>query len=306
MGTEVKPPILYVSEPGRWIHFWWLLRRAGMAAYEDNCLEMAKGAAYAGLLSFFPILTTTTAILVQIKATPISHVLSLLLAEVVPPVSQQIVIDRFAQQGQRPIALLVVATTISVWAAASMMISLMQGFAAVYRIPTVRPFLQQRAMAIALVFIAALPVVGASALILFGTRAEQVVLHWLGLLPTGLELRGWVEVLGRVLRYTVAIGSIVLVTSLLYYFGPNRRQRWRGTWPGAFLATLLWLIGTTMFAWYARNIANYNVLYGSIGAVIALLIWMYFIAVVALFGCEFNVAWERRGQLEAPQSAATQ
>ncbi|MGH9666412.1 MAG: YihY/virulence factor BrkB family protein, partial [Bryobacteraceae bacterium] len=178
--------------------------------------------------------------------------------------------------------------------------SLMHGFAAAYRIPTGRPFLQQRAMAIVLVFSAALPVVGASALILFGTRAEQSILHWAGLVPAGLELRGWVEVLGRVLRYTIAVGSIVLVSSLLYYFGPNRRQRWSGMWPGAFLGTVLWLFGTTAFAWYVRNIANYNVLYGSIGAVIALLIWMYFLAVVALIGCEFNVAWERRAQLEGP------
>lgn len=298
MSTEVKPPILYVSEPGRWVHFWWLLRRAVMAAYEDNCFETAKGAAYSGLLAFFPMLTTIAAILVQVKATPVTHVLSLLLAEVVPPVSQRLVIDRFAQQGQRPVALLVVATAISVWAASSMMLSLMHGFAAAYRIPTPRPFLQQRGMAIVLVFAAALPVVAASALILFGTRAEQYVLHMLGVLPSGLELRGWVEILGRILRYTVAIGSIVLVSGLLYFLGPNRRQRWSVVWPGAFLGTFFWLLATIAFAWYVRNIAHYNVLYGSIGAVISLLTWMYFLAVVALIGCEFNVAWERRSEVE--------
>lgn len=296
MGTEVKPPVLYVSEPGHWIHFWWLLRRATLAAYEDNCFEIAKGAAYSGLLAFFPVLTTMAAILVQMRATPVTHVLSLLLSEVLPPVSQRIVLDRFSQ-GQRPVTLLIVAIVISVWAASSMMLSLMQGFNAVYRIPTERAFLQQRAMSIVLVFSAALPVVAASALILFGGRAERYAVHIVGLVPSGSELRGWVEIGGRILRYTVAVGAIVLVSALVYYFGPNRRQRWRGVWPGAFLGTVLWLIATTVFAWYVRNIANYNVMYGSIGAVIALLIWMYVLAVVALIGCEFNVAWERRAQL---------
>ncbi|HLJ15070.1 MAG TPA: YihY/virulence factor BrkB family protein [Bryobacteraceae bacterium] len=294
---EAKPPVLYITRPGYWANFWWLLWRACLAAHEDNCFGIAKGAAYSGLLSFFPVLTTMAALLVQARATPVTRVLSRLLSEVVPPGSESLVLDRFAQQGQRPVTLLVVATALSVWAASSMMMSLMEGFEAAYRIPTGRPFLQQRAMAILLVFSAALPVVGASALILFGARTEPGVLHRLGLLPAGRELSGWVVVLGRILRYSVALAAIVLVTWLLYYFGPNRRQRWSAMWPGAFLATVLWLISTSAFAWYVRNIANYNVMYGSIGAVIALLIWMYFLAVVALIGCEFNVAWERRAQL---------
>jgi membrane protein len=66
-------------------------------------------------------------------------------------------------------------------------------------------------------------------------------------------------------------------------------------WPGAWLATILWLIATSGFAWYVRNIANYNVLYGSIGAVIALLVWMYLLAVIALVGCEYNAV---RGRLD--------
>ena len=275
-----------------------------MAAYEDNCFGVAKGAAYSALLSFFPVLTTTAALLVQARATPVTHLLSAVLREIVPPGSESLVLDRFAQQGARPVALLVAATVLSVWAASGTMMSLMEGFIAAYRIPTGRPFLQQRAMAVWLVFSSALPVVGASALVLFGTRTEGELVRWLGLLPEGAQLRGGVEVLGRILRYAVALGSIVLVTALLYYFGPNRRQRWRLMWPGAMLATLLWLLATSAFAWYVRNIANYNVMYGSIGAAIALLVWMYFLAVIALIGCEFNVVWERRAKMEEQETGA--
>ena len=61
----------------------------------------------------------------------------------------------------------------------------------------------------------------------------------------------------------------------------------------ALLATFLWWLTTTGFAWYVRNIANYNVLYGSVGAVIALLVWMYLLSVIALLGCEYNAQRDR-------------
>jgi membrane protein len=79
----------------------------------------------------------------------------------------------------------------------------------------------------------------------------------------------------------------------MYYTGPNRAMRFASVWPGAMLATILWLLATSVFALYVRHIANYNVLYGSIGAVIALLVWMYLLAVIALFGCEYNAVRER-------------
>ena len=84
-----------------------------------------------------------------------------------------------------------------------------------------------------------------------------------------------------------------MVTSLLYYFGPYRRQRWHFVWPGAVLATILWLLATSGFGWYVTHIAHYNVLYGSVGAALALLVWMYVMAVIALIGCEFNAEYER-------------
>ena len=102
------------------------------------------------------------------------------------------------------------------------------------------------------------------------------------------DLRGGVAILGKLARYVIALGTTALVTGLLYYFGPNRNMKLRTVWPGAFLTTALWLLATLGFAWYVRHIANYNVLYEGIGAVIVLLIWMYLLAAITLFGCEFN------------------
>ena len=62
------------------------------------------------------------------------------------------------------------------------------------------------------------------------------------------------------------------------------------------VATVLWLLATTGFGWYARHIARYNVMYGSIGVSIALLVWMYLMSLIALLGCEFNAEYERMTQ----------
>ena len=98
---------------------------------------------------------------------------------------------------------------------------------------------------------------------------------------------------GQILRLVVAIGAVVLATALTYYWGPNRKQVLRKVFPGAILTTLLWLPSTLGFAWYVRHVANYNVLYGSVGAGLALLVWMYVLSVIMLLGCEFNAAREK-------------
>ena len=118
------------------------------------------------------------------------------------------------------------------------------------------------------------------------------MLTTLGLAPEE-DLRVSVVLAFGLLRYVVALGATVLVTGSMYYVGPNRATRFSSVWPGAMLATILWLLATSGFALYVRHIANYNVLYGSIGAVIALLVWMYLLAVIALFGCEYNAVRER-------------
>ncbi|MGI8745666.1 MAG: YihY/virulence factor BrkB family protein [Bryobacteraceae bacterium] len=285
-------PGIYVIPPTPWARFWGLLRRTFVATYEDNCFSIAKGAAYSALLAFVPVLSSLTAILVRANAQSVSRILSEFLFKVVPPGSEDLVRFNFTVRGQRPVWPLVVATLISVWAASGAMISLMEGFQAAYRLPSGRPFLNQRAVAALLVFIAAAPAIGASLLILFGNWTEAAFVSWAGHSASS-DLKGGVALIGKLVRYLVALGTTVLVTGLLYYFGPNRPIRLRSVWPGASLATALWLLATLGFAWYVRNIANYNVLYGSIGAVIVLLIWMYLLAAIALLGCEFNAERER-------------
>jgi membrane protein len=289
---SASAPSLYLERTGPLLRFWGLFRQACVAGYEDNCFGIAKGVAYSLLLAFFPVLASIAAILAKVNAESVAHVFSRFLFEVVPPGSEELVSNQFAGKGQRPIWMILLAAAFSIWAASGAIVSLMEGFAAAYRLPSGRTFLKERAVAILLVFTAAVPAIGSSALILFGTRSERSMLGWFGVLP-GAEIKTWVSLLGGLLRYVIALAATVLVTALMYCVAPNRPLKLRSVLPGAFLSTFLWLLVTSGFAWYVRNIANYSVLYGSIGAVIALLVWMYLGAVISLIGCEYNAVRER-------------
>ncbi len=271
----------------------YLLKNTLLAALDDGCFGIAKGAAYSALLSFFPVLTSAATILVQTRADFVARTLAQLLQQIVPPGSEDIVINQFRVRGQRPVWLLIFAGITSLWAASSVIKSLMEGFHAAYRIPRTRSFLHETGLAMALVLLAVVPVVGASALIFFGSEIEQGVLKFLAVDPILNPVAGIWQLLSRVARYLVAFVSVSGLTASLYYFGPYRKQRWSYVWPGAVLSTVLWLAATGGFAWYVRNITNYNVLYGSIGTGIALLVWMYVLSAIAILGCEFNAEYER-------------
>lgn len=278
---SLPDPKLIVVQERPWKRLLQLFKQTGIATYQDNCFGIAKGVAYSGLLSLFPVLTSIAAILFRANAEAVSRTLARFLYQIVPPGSEDLVRLQFVAKGQRPTWLVVAATLLSVWAASGAMMSLMEGFQAAYRLPGGRPFLKQRGVAVVLVFIGALPAVGCSFLIVFGAR----------LLPAGVL--GGAALLMEVVRYAVGIACVVLVTGLVYYVGPNCPIELTRVWPGALVSTGMWALLTSAFGWYVRHLANYNVMYGSIAAVIVLLVWMYLLAVIALFGCEFNAEQER-------------
>ena len=274
-------------------HLPYLLRRTLVASIDDGLFGIAKGAAYSALLSFFPVLFSAATILVQTGANYVQINLETFLAQILPPDTDTVVMQQVRYNGQRPIALLVIAFALSLWAASSVIKSLIDGFNAAYRVPRNRSVLGHIGIGIMLVFFSGIPLLGASVLILFGGAVESAVLNLLKVDPILNPFASDWAVVSRIMRYVVALGATVALTGILYYYGPYRKQRWRNVWPGAILATLLWLLATLGFGWYVSHVTNYNVLYGSVGTSIALLSWMYLLAAIALIGCEFNAEIER-------------
>src|ERR1700736_6459804 len=157
----LRAPMIYLTPASFVSRFWRVMRTALIALYEDNLLSIAKGVAYSSLLSFFPVLTTLATLLLLAKANEVARTISEFLYEVVPPGTEEVVRTLFIVHGGAPNILLIGGVLLSVWAASGAMISMMEGFRSIYRIPSGRSFVKERAMAIMLVFATSLPIVGA-------------------------------------------------------------------------------------------------------------------------------------------------
>ena len=92
---------------------------------------------------------------------------------------------------------------------------------------------------------------------------------------------------------------------LIYRLMPRARVGWRDVWLGGLIAGLIWGAGKQIFAWYVGNVATYNVVYGSVGAIIAFLLWCYLSGQILLLGAEFTAEYSRgAGQAALGNTAA--
>jgi membrane protein len=189
---------------------------------------------------------------------------------------------------------LVISLLATLWAATGGMSALMTGLNIAYGVREERGFAKPRAIALSLTFGALFSAVVALGLI----AAFPVVLDRVGLDParaTGAQVARWVT-----LVVLVAIGL-----SVLYRFGPHRpHARWRPLTIGATVAIVAWMTVAAGFAAYVSTFGSYSRTYGSLAAVIVLLMWLYLSAFAVLLGAEVDAVRARRHAPTAPDTAA--
>jgi membrane protein len=127
--------------------------------------------------------------------------------------------------------------------------------------------------------------------------------HFVGWLGTGLRLHPVVILVWKGIQWPAAIIFVSLSCSLIYYFGPNLKERRRWHWftPGSAFGGFVWLAASFGFRFYLHYFNNYSVSYGSIGAVMILLVWLYVIGLACLIGAEINAEIERAARSEPCQ-----
>jgi len=180
--------------------------------------------------------------------------------------------------------LILSATFLSIFAGLGVMLSLMEGFRRAYQLPhEAWGFGGRRIRALLLVPIALIPLSVATMVIIFGREIEL----WM-IANAGHELRQIVLVFWRMVRWSVALFTSVSVLTAVYHFGTKRTEHWLWVAPGAIAGTLLWFPATLAFGWYVTRIADYSMFYGSFGAGIATLVWLYITSFSVLVGAELN------------------
>jgi membrane protein len=265
------------------LRFLRLVRIAFWRAFQHDGFAIAKASAYSSILTFFPGLLVVgsflaTARLSDAYAREIGYTLSKIL-----PVGGNAVLSYLRSPSHRPIGLLISASLITLWTASGVIISWMDAFRRAYELPKTWGILKERLIALSLVILAGIPLSFATILMVAGNSIETRILFEIGHEFGPLVLLMWSTV-----RWIIAILTSIAVIALIYHNAVPRTQPWHSVLPGACLATAMWYIATALLGWYLRHYSSYNVIYGSLGFGIALLVWMYDISLVVVVGAEFN------------------
>lgn len=131
---------------------------------------------------------------------------------------------------------------------------------------------------------------------LYGVGLSLLTILLIGVVPMALSMmhaETGLEALALVLRWPVLAGAAVVVSFILYRWGPRRRPPpWRWLWPGALGAPLLWIVASSIFTFALREFPNFGAAYGSLASVVALLLWLYLTAQIFLLGGALNAELE--------------
>jgi membrane protein len=261
------------------------LRRAVWAAFGHSVLTNAKAAAYSAILSLFPaLLVMTTLLALAPAADTMRGDLRLAFSSILPADTMSLVQAYFQINHARSVRIVVTSIFVTFAAATGVMLSLMEGFRQAYKLPHGEwDFWRERIVAVTLVPGTVVPMIFATILVAFGHLIE----HWM-IENAGHYLRFYLIFLWRAVRWIIAAMTSVAVLGVIYHFGTPRRRPWKQVVPGALVATITWFLVTLIYGWYVTRHADYSVVYGSLAAGIATLVWLYMVCLSILIGAEYN------------------
>lgn len=267
-----------------------ILQGTMLRAVRHDCLNLAQSTAYSAMVSMFPALIVAAAVVSLLPDTaPLRFQLSAFFDRILPPDVSPLLQGYFVDSphSTRSTHALVGAVIVTLIGASSVLATLMEGVRRANDLPIdCWTFWQRRSRALLLVPLSLVPFALATVLVLFGHHITQwVAMH---LMPFA---RAPVYLFAILLRWCVALIGSIGITGLIYHMGTPMQQSWTRVLPGAVVSTVMWFVSTLVFGWYVTRFANYSQVYGSLGAAIALLFWLYIISLSVLCGAEFNTEY---------------
>lgn len=259
-----------------------ILWRTYQQIEEDRLLAIAAGVVFFGLLAVFPAITALVSCY-GLFADPSTIGGNLqTLALMLPEGSFQIVQDQIARvlsKGNTTLgATFLFGLGLAIWSANAGVKAVIDALNVVYDEQEKRGFIRLNLLS------QAFTIGGIAALLLMvgAVVAFPLALDHLGL---GSET----QLIVSLARWPLLFVGLVIALGILYRFGPSRREaQWEWLSVGTLAAALLWIIGSSLFSWYLSNFGNYSATYGSLGAAIGLMMWMWMSAIIVLCGAELN------------------
>lgn len=274
-----------------------VLVRAWNAQSERNLSLVAGGVTYCVILALFPGLAALVSIygLVADPHTIEKEVNAM--AGLVPGDAQTLISTELhslvtASGGALSIGV-VIGVLIALWSASRGMSGLISALNIAYGQKETRSFVRFNLIALVLT-------IG----LIIGGLISIVLIAGLPAVLSGSGATGAIKWIPYIVEWPLLIFFVMITLAVLYRYAPNRDEpKWEWVSPGAAVATVVWIIGSILFTVYVSHFGNYNKTYGSLGAIIALLTWLWLSAYVVLLGAEINAETERQTREDTTEGA---
>jgi membrane protein len=260
-------------------------KRVYAEVMDDDVLGRSAQLSYYFLLALFPALLFLTSLLGYLACEngELRQGLFNYLAAVLPGEASKLVSDTVTDvtqsSGGGKLSFGILATF---WAASNGMGAISESLNAAYDLKESRPWWKVRLTAVGLTLALTFLIVTALVLVLYGHDIADAVAGWVGL--GSAFATAW-----KILQWPLVLVFVLLAFGLIYYFGPDAHQQdWKWITPGAAIGVLLWLLVSFAFKAYLSFFNSYSATYGTLGAVIILMLWFYFTGAAILIGGETN------------------
>ena len=278
------------------------LKTALIRTYADvqrnHTLQMAAALAYYFVLSLFPALIFLSAVVTYLPVPNLFDQALNLMARFLPPDSmglvRRVLADVITPNRGSFLSFGLLGT---LWAASGGFSAAIEALNTAYDVRDDRPFWKTRPLAIGLAFITGFLLLLALSVMIVGPRFGE----WLA---GRVHLSSLFVLLWPYIHWSIAVGFTILAVEALYFLAPNVKQRFLATLPGAVLAVGGWVGLSYLLGLYFRHFANFNKTYGTFGAAIALMTWLYWTGFAMLLGAELNAEIakiSKEGRLEEKQ-----
>jgi membrane protein len=268
--------------PGRGLSWKDFLRSVWTELNRDNVMDWAGAVTYSGVMALFPFLLFLVALASFVISPDQAEQIVKQLGEVAPGNVTQIVGDRIrAISSQSQTGLLTIGALVALWSASSGVSEVQRALNTIYGVAEGRPFWKARGIALVMTL------VSSALALLAGLVAIAAA-------PLASAIGGPLGTAITWLRLPVAGLVVMLLWALLYYALPDVEQRFRFITPGSVIGVVVWVVASWGFSLYVANFGKYEAVYGSVGGVIVMLLWMYISSVVLLAGAEVNAVIEHK------------
>jgi membrane protein len=262
------------------------LRDAITRTYADvlrnRTMQMAAALSYYFVLSLFPALIFLSAVVAFLPVPDLFGQALGAMGRFLPPDSmglvRRVLADVITPKRGAFLSFGILGT---LWAASGGFSAAIEALNVAYDVQDDRPFWRTRPLAVGLAFITGTLLLIALSVMIVGPRFGE----WLA---AKVHLSSVFVVLWPYIHWSIAVGFAILAVEALYFLAPNVKQRFLATLPGAILAVVCWIALSYFLGIYFRHFANFNKTYGTLGAAVALMTWLYWTGFAMLVGAELN------------------